>query len=493
MWWLNYGLKGQKNPTGLQSTNVWQDALDCQEKGANQAVVDFKVEEGPYLFAGAGVNGILPASLLDPALKANADLQKNPINVDLTKGSGNTAAFKGAGTMDNVLDGTGPYVFQSYTPGQQYVFVKNPNYWDTNNPPHLDKIVYKVEAKVTNQLDDAKTGVIQYGMDYRLSLLKDVENIGGNSKVELVPESGAEKVDLNICQSSPQSQALCGATQKKSPYLANKTIRQAMLMAVNRQKIVDDIALGKSEIPKDSWMYLGASYIDDPGIPKTGYDPGKANSMLDQAGFKKDPKCSGGNGRAFSDGSCITLDLVTTAGNSARTAAEAPIAADLAAVGIIVNQPYQEVKSGQLFGAFKDGGTVYSHAFDMAMYTNTMQTPAEPDNYLPGYHGDCGGTCPDRNQIPSAANAGQGQNGVGVNVPELDKAFDNGHNVIDLKKRADFYKQAEKLLAQQYQDIPLYRQVNVDSYSAKVQNIKRNDIVWTYNIGEWYCTGGSCT
>jgi ABC-type transport system substrate-binding protein len=128
----------------------------------------------------------------------------------------------------------------------------------------------------------------------------------------------------------------------------------------------------------------------------------------------------------------------------------------------------------------------------MAMYTNTLSSPAEPDNWYAGYHADCGGTCAASVQIPSAANKGQGQNTTGEDNANVDKWFDQARNSIDLSTRASLYKQIEVQLAKDLPEIPLYQQVTVNSYSVKLQGLKRNDLVWTYNSYDWYCTAGNC-
>jgi ABC-type transport system substrate-binding protein len=128
----------------------------------------------------------------------------------------------------------------------------------------------------------------------------------------------------------------------------------------------------------------------------------------------------------------------------------------------------------------------------MAMYTNTVSSPAEPDSWYTGYHANCGGSCPDKQQIPSAANKGQGQNDTGESNPLVDKAFEDAKTAIDLSTRAKLYKQAEALLAQDLPEIPLYQQVTVNSYSVKLQGLKRNDLVWTFNSYDWWCTAGNC-
>ncbi len=487
-WWLNYK---DKNPTAVLSTTGWDQVTSCDDSNPAQAVVGFKSDFGPYLSFGTGVYGVMPAKQLEAAFAANGDLEKTAQTVDLTAGSGNPNAFKGTDTLDKITVGTGPYVLEKYEPTKDIILVKNNNYWDKAHQPHLDSIVFKIISGTAAELTAAKAGSIDFGLDYRLGFLKDLiaESANGKLKVETIPESGAEKIDLNMCDNS---KGLCGSGAKKAPYTSDANIRKAMLMGINRQQIVDTLAQGKTVVPADSWIYLGSEFIKTSDDPQTKYDPAAANALLDQAGYKLSPSCDGGKTRAFKDGSCINVDIATTSGNAIRENAEPLIASDLQAIGIHVNTPYKNVTAGKLFGSFADGGVLYNHTFDMAMYTNTLSSPAEPDNWYAGYHADCGGTCPGSNQVPSAANKGQGQDTTGEDNPQVDKLFDEARSSIDLNQRASLYKQIEVLLAKDIPEIPLYQQVTVNSYSVKLQGLQRNDLVWTFNSYDWYCTGGNC-
>jgi len=487
-WWLNYK---DKNPTAVLSTTGWDQVTSCDDSNPNQAVVGFKTDFGPYLSFGTGVYGVMPAKQLEAAFASNGDLEKTAQTVDLTVGSGNPNAFKGTDTLDKITVGTGPYVLEKYEPTKDIILVKNNNYWDKAHQPHLDSVVFKIISGTAAELTAAKAGSIDFGLDYRLGFLKDLiaESANGKLKVETIPESGAEKIDLNMCDNA---KGLCGSGAKKAPYTSDLSIRKAMLMGINRQQIVDTLAQGKTVVPSDSWIYLGSEFIKTSDDTQTKYDPTAANALLDQAGYKLSPSCDGGKTRAFKDGSCIDLDIATTAGNAIREDAEPLIASDLQAIGIHVNTPYKNVTAGKLFGSFADGGVLYNHTFDMAMYTNTLSSPAEPDNWYAGYHADCGGTCPGSNQIPSAANKGQGQNTTGESNPQVDKLFDQARSSIDLTQRASLYKQIEVLLAKDIPEIPLYQQVTVNSYSVKLQSLQRNDLVWTFNAKDWWCTGGNC-
>jgi len=224
-WWLQYK---DKNPTAILTTTGWDQVIGCDDSSPNQAVVSFKSTFGPYLTFGTGVYGIFPSKQLEAAFAGNTDLEKTPQTVDLTLGSGNADAFKGTDTLDKITVGTGPYVLEKYEPTKDIILVRNKNYWDKQHQPHLDSVVFKIISGTAAQLTAAKAGSIDFGLDYRLKYLQDLitESANGKLKVETIPESGAEKIDLNMCDNA---KGLCGSGAKKSPFLADKTIRHAIL------------------------------------------------------------------------------------------------------------------------------------------------------------------------------------------------------------------------------------------------------------------------
>ncbi len=507
---------GNSNPTALISTSGWDQVSKCIESSDKAtATVEYKSQYGPYLSLGTGTLGVLPGNLLDQAFAGNSDIEKFKFKgVDLSVGSGNSDAYKtpaDGATMDVFLDGTGPYVMKSYDANNGVVYVVNKKYWNTGHAPHIATLNFKFEADLTTEVTAIQSGSVDMAFDMRLYNLKGLNDTAANGKltVQAIPDSGAEKVDLNICDDKTMwvgGQSLCGTAYKHSPYLANKDVRHAILEAINRPGIVQSQTANKASIPKDSFLYLGAEYIDSSEIPTTAYDPKAANDLLDKAGFKYAPQCEGGKYRAFSDGSCISLSLGTTKTNPSRVATEPLIQADLAAVGIKVTEPYNNGTNGVFFGSFSDGGTIYTHNFDMAMYTNTMSAPAEPDGFYGGYVGcydstsntspttiaACSGDNGGNSFVPAAGNKGNGQNDTGINIADLNAAMAAGRSSVDLSVRTQNYIKAEKILADEVPEVPLYRQVTVDAYGTAVQGVLNNDIVWDYNTYDWYCTKGNC-
>jgi peptide/nickel transport system substrate-binding protein len=472
-YWLRYGAH---NPTAVGGTSGYDRLVGCTEDGPLQATLGFRTTYGAYLALGSGVYGILPARQLENAFAQNADLERAPQTVDLSRGTGAADAYRGTDTLDRIIVGTGPFVLQRYDPAHEIVLVRNRRYWDLTRRPHLDRLVFKVVSDVHSQLDQVRSGEIDMGLDFRLAFLPELEGLARAGRVRLVtiPEAGAEKIDLNLCDPGR-----CGAQALLSPFTADPRVRHAMLAGIDRDQIVRTIARGQTVVPPDSWISLGAEFIRDPRVPTTRHDRAAAIRMLEQAGYQLSPACHGGRGRADAAGRCMDLRFVTTSGNSARDQTQLAVQADLEGLGIFTE--LSTVKAARLVGGFSDGGLLSTHAFQMAMYT--IIGSADPETWYGAYHSG---------QIPSPANQGAGGNVTGESNPEVDRAFEEGRAAVSLAERARAYMRAEELLAADLPELPLYQQVSVMSVSSRLFGVRRHDNAWTFNSAEWYCIGGRC-
>jgi ABC-type transport system substrate-binding protein len=497
--WLAYGALGKPSPTPLWSTTGWNQATRCTELDGSTAVVNFKSQYGPYLALGSGVDGILPAAVLDPIMASGGNLESSATSLDLTKGSGNAAAFKGTASLGTVLDGTGPFVMSSDRPGSQVVLVRNPNYWNQTGLAHLDKIIFRIEPDLATERKDVRSGAVQVGLNLGLAALPALDAAlrahTAPLTVDPVAGSGAEVLMFNLCAADG---GLCdNPAVQENEDTADTAIRKAILLGIDRQAIVKAVAPGLTTVPSDSWMNLGASYLDGAAIPTTAADPVSANSMLDAAGDPRNAKCgTAPDGQAFraaKDGTCIVINLGTTSDDPVRVSVESMIRDDLAKIGINVPAAFApNLPAARFFTTFAAGGPLATHAFDMALYTVGLGLPGEPDSYSSSWHGDCGGACLNADAIPSTADLGVGMNFSGLNDTQLDADLDLARNSADLTARAHEYTLADQRLATLLPAIPLYRQVIVNTYSSSLFGVEQNDLVADFDTAAWYCSGGNC-
>lgn len=450
-WWLKYK---DRNPTPIQSTSGWDQVDSVDTPNDFTAVVHWKSLLGTYLQYGSGPYGILPAHLLEKSWAAGGDITSTKLQIQIP------GAFSGSATWDKFMVGTGPYMFKEWVTGDHLTLVRNPNWWGPHKP-YLDQIMIRFEPDTNTQLADLQTSTIDMGLDFRAGLLSPLSHME-NGVVVTQLESGAEKLDLNL----------------RNKYLSDINVRKAILMAIDRQKIIDTLLQGKSSIPPDSWLCLGTgAWCADPSVPRTKFDPAAANALLDQAGYKKADSGPNKGLRIFKDGTPISLTLQTTASNALREQQEVVIAQDLLMIGVQIQKPFQNPPASNLYGAFSSGGILSNHAFDIAQYTYTYTGPAEPDAFYDTYVST---------RIPTRENGGLGQNTTFTSDPTIDAAFKQGRSAVKQADRRSAYVTAQKRLAEIIPEIPLYQQLTVMGYNKRLKGIKFNEFYWLNNTYDWY-------
>jgi len=452
--WLKYK---DNNPTPLLSTSGWDQITSVTTPDDFTAVINYKGIFGPFLATFAGPGTMLSSKLLQATWAAGGDMTKAKLPIDLS--AANPAGFKGSDTWDKWVDGTGPFVFKEWVSGDHITMVRNNNYWGSHKA-YLDEITVKFEPDTNTELADLRTATVDLGIDFRAALLSPLTHLSNVTTVVL-GDSGAEKIDFNL----------------KNKYLSDLTIRKAINMSIDKQKMVDTLLQGKTVVSPDTPICLGlAAWCSDPSITATKYDPAAAKKMLDDAGYKVQTTGNDKGYRAFKDGTTIALNLVTTSGNALREQQEVQIASDLKGIGILVNTPFKNPTAGKLFGAYAGGGVHYNHTFDRAHYTNTV-SGGEPDAWYPGYVCD---------QIPTQANGGVGQNDTQECNPAVDAGFKAGRAKVAQSDRKAGYVDAAKALAADLPEAPLYQQLTVNAYSNKLGGYKANADFWFNNSNDWY-------
>lgn len=157
--------------------------------------------------------------------------------------------------------GTGPFMWDKYTAGQSTELVAFENYW--RGKPKLDRIIRRHFEDPAAALLAFDAGEIH--MTYITA--DEVERERGNADAVVLP--GNSGVD-NGMQFNPA----------KYPEFAKKEVRQAIMMAIDRQSIIDQIYGGAASIV--SCLYGLPNLVGD--IAPYPYDPAAAKALVEGAG-----------------------------------------------------------------------------------------------------------------------------------------------------------------------------------------------------------------
>jgi len=161
--------------------------------------------------------------------------------------------------------GTGPFKFQSFTPGRQSVFVRNENYWD--GPPYLDSIVITDFADEESQINALLAGQV------------DVINFLSAPSIATV--QGRSGANINIATGASLLQFTMRVDAK--PF-NDVRVRQAMRLIIDREQMRKVVFLDHGILGNDLFSYWDPVY--DRSLPQRKQDIPQAKSLLKKAGYE---------------------------------------------------------------------------------------------------------------------------------------------------------------------------------------------------------------
>lgn len=316
----------------------------------------------------------------------------------------------------------GPYVMTQGKTGSHMVFERNPKWW--GNKPAFDKITVRVientttlEANLLSGGIDMISGELGLNVDQALAFEK---RHGGKYNILFKPGLIYEHIDLML----------------DNPVLQDRRVRQALMYAIDRDAISNRLFGGKQPVAHTGVNPLDWVYDED--VPKYGFDPAKADALLNEAGWTK--KANGM--RANAAGEPLRFQLMTTAGNRTRELVQQVLQSQWKAAGIdidIRNEP------ARVFF----GETVTKRKFPaMAMFAWISAPESVPRTTL---HSE---------EIPTEANNWSGQNYTGFKNPEMDELLEKIELELDRDKRKAMWSKLQKIYATELPALPLYFRAN---------------------------------
>jgi peptide/nickel transport system substrate-binding protein len=161
--------------------------------------------------------------------------------------------------------GTGPFKFESFDPGKQSVFVRNPNYWEDNGKPYVDRVV------INSSFSD-ETARLNALLGGQLNVLSWVP--------PTVASTHKSSSQLKILSAHSPDPYVILMRVDKGPF-ADVRVRQALKLIADRQALVET-ALSGWGVPANDLIGVGCEYHLDLPAPKQDIE--KAKSLLNAAG-----------------------------------------------------------------------------------------------------------------------------------------------------------------------------------------------------------------
>jgi peptide/nickel transport system substrate-binding protein len=160
--------------------------------------------------------------------------------------------------------GTGAFMYDSFTPGQQSVFKKFPNYWQSGRP-------YVDQLTIIDFTDDtARVNALLGGQVEAIDNLPtgQIAQVQGNSSLKvLISHTGQwQPFTMRVDQ----------------PPFSDVRVRQAMRLIVNRPQMVEQVLSGQGRIANDMYAPFDPAFASS--LPQRHQDIAQAKSLLKQAG-----------------------------------------------------------------------------------------------------------------------------------------------------------------------------------------------------------------
>jgi peptide/nickel transport system substrate-binding protein len=316
----------------------------------------------------------------------------------------------------------GPYIMATQKTGSHMVFERNPHWW--GKKPAFEKITVRVientatlEANLLSGGVDMISGELGLSVDQALTFEK---RHGKKFNITYMPGLIYEHIDLML----------------DNPILKDQKIRQALMYALDRKAISEQLFGGKQPVAHSSVNPL--DWVFDEDVVTYPFDLAKANALLDEAGWSNKVKGI----RMNAAGEPLRFDIMTTAGNRTRELVQQVLQSQWKAVGIdirIKNEP------ARIFF----GETVTKRKFDaMAMFAWISAPESVP---LTTLHSD---------DIPTAGNNWAGQNYTGYRNPEMNALLEVIETELDRGKRVALWYKLQNIYATDLPALPLYFRAN---------------------------------
>jgi peptide/nickel transport system substrate-binding protein len=304
--------------------------------------------------------------------------------------------------------GTGPFKLAKYEAGQYMELDRFDDYF--RGKPLLDKLIRR-------EFKDPATALLAFEkgeIDFTYLPADEVERAKQNANATVIP--GASQV-TNAIEMNPSKNLAFG----------NPKFRQAILYAIDRQSIIDN--LYKDTATPVSCFYGNPKYIP-PDIEKYDYNPDKAKALLKEANI--DPASLGEIVMDTYYNDQLSLDMMTV------------LQQNLAAVGITIK--IQQMDTPSWLKRFFD-----DNASEMS------------------FIGGASGPDPNR-AYPYFDSNDPNNNNYKYKNPGLHKLLAQGLAEMDPDKRTTIYQQACTILSQDLPWIFLWQTVRYGYVSNKIGN-----------------------
>jgi len=348
-----------------------------------------------------------------------------------------TALQKYGDEIANHPTGTGPFKFVDYVTQDHIGLEKNPDYvWgpEAFGPaaaPTLEKLTFKILLDTNARYNALRSGQIQMAMNLDPDTIATIKQTPQFTHYD-VPSTGQPYgYPLNV---------------EKGP-TDDLRVRQAILHAVDQKKLNEGVLRG---------AYTAAFNVLTPSTPGYvaandtlyAYDPEKAKSLLEEAGWTAGP-----DGARSKGGQPLTLDILIQTANGFDLPTQFVVNA-LKEVG------FASTTKSQPF-------TTAAASYNQGVQNLSAIFYYDVDPYL-------------LNNLVTTQNIKAGFNWAHYSNPAIDKAIPKANTVVDTDQRTAAYEKITTTLMEDAIFLPLWNVSGVYSSTAGLENVHFGPTGYSY-------------
>ena len=313
-----------------------------------------------------------------------------------------------------IMVGSGPYKLIEATPDVVYRMQANPDYF--LGPPAVDELIFPVIKDLNTALQALRTGEVQ-------AVTR-----------ELPPEQIAQfsQAPLKVATGPGFQPTMLVFNAERAPF-DRKELRQAIDLAIDKQKLVDTLLLGNGVVAPPGFVVPSSPY-HDPSV-QARFDPGRAGQLLDQIGARPGP-----DGVRVLDGNPLAFTAVVISNDPIRVRAGELAAGMLKDVGIQMSVSALE-RTAVISKVWPDFDITKGRDFDVTVFGWSPPVLIDPVRMVDVVHSD---------QTVGTINIGAFKN------PEIDRLGAELRATVDEEKRKQLVNSLEKLIADDVPFVMLY-------------------------------------
>jgi peptide/nickel transport system substrate-binding protein len=347
--------------------------------------------------------------------------------------------------------GWGPYIIDEWEAGKRLHLVKNLNYFRAGSGlPKFDELFFLIFPDTDAALSALVDGTCDLldpstRLDGQVGLLQQMR-LDNQARLFTTQTTVIEWLGMGLTPASYDGGF--NVKEDRPDFFGDKRTRQAIALCLDRQKVVDTVLFGLSQVP-DSYVPPDHP-LHNANVQTYEYNPASGNQILEQVGWLDHDNNPSTPRQALSVTNVpintpLVLNYHTTTATQRHQVAEI-FAQSLAECGIGLNLVYSNASD---FYASGPTGPLFGRQFELAEYA--MGTD--------GLQPQCSWFT--SSQIPGETNHWVGTNVGGYTNPNFDAACSKTLQTVSTDPEYTFHQEAQAIFAADIPAIPLYLRLKV--------------------------------